>query len=942
MTETGLFRGSSFLRSRLFSRRPIQTLWVNCMLLASVAMVAAAQAQSIREDFYVTNDGVSAVAVSGSTLYIAGYFTQVGPATGSGVPIVIATGVPVDGFPKVVGSVDAVLPDGAGGWYIGGAFTRVGGVPRSNLAHILADQMVSDWNPDANGLVRALLLSGGIVYVGGDFTNIGGKTRNYIAALDASSGTVTPWNPNANLVASGYSQSVAALAVSGSTVYAGGSFSSIGGEPRNCIAALDVTTGAATSWNPTAYGAVYALAVSGGTVYAGGEFTSIGGQSRNCIAALDTTTGAATAWNPNAEGRDSEHYGYVYALAVSGGTVYAGGEFSSIGGQGRNCIAALDTTTGAATPWNPAANMGIVYALAVSGGTVYAGGEFTSIGGQSRNYIAALDTTTTGAATSWNPNANREVLALAVSGATVYAGGDFTSIGGKTRNHIAALDVATGAVTPWDPNANNYVFALALSGGTVYAGGYFSTIGGQTRNGIAALDGATGAATPWNPNVTGSAWDLAVSGGTVYASGYGYFNGIGGQTRHYIAALDATTGEVTPWNPNPDYPVHALAVSGSTVYAGGAFTNIGGQARYHIAALDATTGAATSWNPDPRDAEPGHVGCCTVGALTVSEGTVYVGGNFFQIGGQSRNNIAALDTTTGAATPWNPNPNHGVSALAVRGGTVYASGDFTSIGGQMRNYIAALDATTGEATPWNLDATTDTPWNRVSTLVVSAGTVYAAGGFRSIGGLPQSYIAAIESAVVAVQVENLSALQSESGVLLTWRLSAVAVGELLGVFVQRADSPEGPFASRVSSALEPDLSMTFTDDAALPGRTYWYRLALLGREGVSTFSPAVKIATGPGSRLKTDLSLESVQAHRDRVEIRFVVGLPKVPMHLDIYDVTGKKVWSLAETASGPGEHVVVWDGRNAAGIRVPRGVYLVRFQAERVSTAKKLVLLGR
>ena len=39
---------------------------------------------------------------------------------------------------------------------------------------------------------------------------------------------------------------------------------------------------------------VSALAVGGSTVYAGGYFTSIGGRSRNYIAALDPVTGVAT------------------------------------------------------------------------------------------------------------------------------------------------------------------------------------------------------------------------------------------------------------------------------------------------------------------------------------------------------------------------------------------------------------------------------------------------------------------------------------------------------------------------------------------------------------------------------------------------------------------------------------------------------------------------
>ena len=92
------------------------------------------------------------------------------------------------------------------------------------------------------------------------------------------------------------------LAVSGTTVFAGGLFSTIGGQTRNNIAALDATSGTATTWDPNAGDKVNTLAVSGTTVYAGGWFTTIGGQTRNRIAALDATSGTATTWNPNANG----------------------------------------------------------------------------------------------------------------------------------------------------------------------------------------------------------------------------------------------------------------------------------------------------------------------------------------------------------------------------------------------------------------------------------------------------------------------------------------------------------------------------------------------------------------------------------------------------------------------------------------------------------------
>ena len=299
----------------------------------------------------VTNTfgSVSAMVTDGTTTYIGGSFSQVGPYVGCGVPLDETSGYPLAVYPKVMnGQINAVVPDGSGGWYIGGTFTQVGDTVRNSIAHINADGALDAfWDPDSNGSVLALAVSGTTVYAGGTFTNIGGQSRNNIAALDASTGNATSWNASAN-------GSVSALAVSGNTVYAGGNFTSIGGQTQSFIAALDASTGNATSWNPNANYNVSALAVSGATIYAAGGFTSIGGQSRTYIAALDASTGNATSWNPN---DNTGFFGSgLSVLAVSGNTVYAGGNFTTMGGQSRNNIAALDASTGIPTVWNPNAN----------------------------------------------------------------------------------------------------------------------------------------------------------------------------------------------------------------------------------------------------------------------------------------------------------------------------------------------------------------------------------------------------------------------------------------------------------------------------------------------------------------------------------------------------------------------------------------------------------
>src|SRR5439155_16874757 len=148
--------------------------------------------------------------------------------------------------------------------------------------------------------------------------------------------------------------------------------------------------------------------------------------------------------------------------------------------------------------------------------------------------------------------------------------------------------------------------------------------------------------------------------------------------------------------------------------------SIGGQPRNHIARLDATIGLAESFDPNANS---------DVRSIVVqADGKILVGGDFFltSIGGQTRNRIARLDGTTGAADSFDPNANSFVDSIAVQAdGKVLAGGAFESIGGQTRNYIARLDATTGLADSFNPNAN-----NQVNSIAVQAdGKILAVGDF---------------------------------------------------------------------------------------------------------------------------------------------------------------------------------------------------------------------
>jgi hypothetical protein len=99
--------------------------------------------------------------------------------------------------------------------------------------------------------VYAIVKGGNTVYVGGNFTTIGAspQSRNHIAALDGN-GAATAWDPDAV----GEPGDVHSLLRYASTVYAGGSFTSIAGKPQGHFAGIpDMTiTGVeAVETNPT-------------------------------------------------------------------------------------------------------------------------------------------------------------------------------------------------------------------------------------------------------------------------------------------------------------------------------------------------------------------------------------------------------------------------------------------------------------------------------------------------------------------------------------------------------------------------------------------------------------------------------------------------------------------------------------------------------------------
>jgi hypothetical protein len=347
----------------------------------------------------------------------------------------------------------------------------------------------------------------------------------------------------------------------------------------------------------------------------------------------------------------------------------------------------------------------VIFTLVPDGsGGVFAGGQFNLVGQLPRQRLAHILANGTVDA-SWAPAADGPVTALLLQNQTLHIGGNFFSLNGVERWRLAAVDHVTAELRPWNPKVGtaNLVNVLVPSGPLVYVGGIFellnalivpgSGLRGEARRNVGAVDATTGVATPWNPNIfEGEVKALAVSGSVVYVGGSFEQVGLVGQEaiRFNVAAFDEGSGLVTPWNPsvrgvNGDV-VSALHVSDAVIYVGGRFDEVGGQPRQNLAALDRASGVATSWQLPTND---------TVLTFHDDGRRLYVGGLFTMMGGQTRERLAAIDKTSGRLTSWAPDANGPVRTITVSGGQVFVGGDFTTMNGQPRSRLAVLDPETG-------------------------------------------------------------------------------------------------------------------------------------------------------------------------------------------------------------------------------------------------------
>ncbi len=283
------------------------------------------------------------------------------------------------------------------------------------------------------------------VYIGGNYNQLAGVTRTSLGSVNVNTGAVTNFDPV--VLNSGSQGTVNAMAFNASNIlYLGGQFNSVKSTTRNNLAALN-TSAALQSWDPNANSLVNAIAINGSTIFAGGQFTTLNGNTtRNYLAAVNNTNGNVTSFNPNMNS-------YIYTLWLTGNTLYAGGNFSLVNTTtSRNYLASFNATSGALNPWNPNASNS-AYAIAASSDTVYIGGNFSQINTTNRTRMAAVRTSTGTTLLAFNPGPNNLVRDNFIADKVLLTGGSFYITEGKSRGGFAVYKLpGNNSLTKTDNN----------------------------------------------------------------------------------------------------------------------------------------------------------------------------------------------------------------------------------------------------------------------------------------------------------------------------------------------------------------------------------------------------------------------------------------------------------------------------------------------------------
>jgi hypothetical protein len=310
-----------------------------------------------------------------------------------------------------------------------------------------------------------------VIYVGGAFLNAGGASAKYVAKWDQDAFIWTPMQPHG-----GMNGPVRSLTYMNGKLYAAGDF----------VISDSTDTWHVAMWNGIRWinlasgirgGGLRSVCGYNNLLYAGGFIDTISGFNQGLGVlrwdGVNWLTCGGTGYGVS--GANGFH---VDAMQVYNNELYVGGLFQY---AGNGSISANNIAKWNGISWSAVGTgaNGEIRCFAVVNGSLYAGGDFTTINGVPANRIAKFNGST------WNAlgaGFDTTVYALANYNTQVYATGTIEKSGTDSLHHIARWDSANVVWQKvWSglgyPGINQAGYALLPNDGSLYVGGYFTVAG---------------------------------------------------------------------------------------------------------------------------------------------------------------------------------------------------------------------------------------------------------------------------------------------------------------------------------------------------------------------------------------------------------------------------------------------------------------------------------
>lgn len=326
----------------------------------------------------------------------------------------------------------------------------------------------------------------------------------------------------------------------------------------------------------------------------------------------------------------------------------------------------------------------------------------------------------------------------------IIAVGDFTSYNGQTRNRIARLNADGSLDNSFNPGTgfNSTVNAIKLfPDGKILVGGSFTSFNGTSRNRIAKLNSNGTIDSDFNPGTgfNSTVFSLAVQADQKILVG-GQFASFNGTPRPFIArlesngtldnSLDVGTGFST------SAVIRSIVIQPDTkILIGGTFTTFNGAPANRLLRINADGSIDAAFTP-------GTAASSTVETiLLLSDGKMYVGGQFTTFNGVGRARIVRLLANGTIDNDFNPGSGFAntVFSLALQSdGKLVVGGSFTTFNGLPSARIARINPSGAIDTEFNIGTGFNS--NIYTLSLLTDGRIYTGGNQATYAGLQMGYI----------------------------------------------------------------------------------------------------------------------------------------------------------------------------------------------------------